>query len=228
MSLRKPPVTERCDFPVWFKGPRHWHVLMGNAVYNYHTKWVLWQKIKCEKIVLICFSYSFLSPAMVPYTLSSPTVTWKLGHCVNKSINKRQRKWCRWCITRQAGELKRFSEILFCISKQINDLFAVNLVSCAWCFIAVTPTWLKYKPASLPRDWKMPALLIISISTKLPTSLCWVTESMIGCSEIYFPNGKIVVSFISLKSGSSNLPHGRFVYAQGCHRSPVFNHQTQT
>ncbi|TMW48468.1 hypothetical protein DOY81_006450, partial [Sarcophaga bullata] len=37
MSLRKPPVTERCDFPVWFKGPRHWHVLMGNAVYNYHT-----------------------------------------------------------------------------------------------------------------------------------------------------------------------------------------------
>ncbi|XP_067618574.1 uncharacterized protein aus isoform X2 [Eurosta solidaginis] len=36
MSLRKPPVTERCDFPVWFKGPRHWHVLMGNAVYNYH------------------------------------------------------------------------------------------------------------------------------------------------------------------------------------------------
>ncbi|XP_037808018.1 uncharacterized protein LOC119601262 isoform X2 [Lucilia sericata] len=37
MSLRKPPITERCDFPVWFKGPRHWHVLMGNAVYNYHT-----------------------------------------------------------------------------------------------------------------------------------------------------------------------------------------------
>ncbi|XP_061397661.1 uncharacterized protein LOC133333366 [Musca vetustissima] len=37
MSLRKPPVTERCDFPAWFKGPRHWHVLMGNAVYNYHT-----------------------------------------------------------------------------------------------------------------------------------------------------------------------------------------------
>ncbi|XP_065372584.1 uncharacterized protein aus isoform X2 [Calliphora vicina] len=37
MSLRKPPVTERCDFPVWFKGPRHWHVLMGNAVYNYHS-----------------------------------------------------------------------------------------------------------------------------------------------------------------------------------------------
>lgn len=36
MSLRKPPVTERCDFPAWFKGPRHWHVLMGNAVYNYH------------------------------------------------------------------------------------------------------------------------------------------------------------------------------------------------
>ncbi|XP_075152873.1 argus isoform X2 [Haematobia irritans] len=37
MSLRKPPITERCDFPAWFKGPRHWHVLMGNAVYNYHT-----------------------------------------------------------------------------------------------------------------------------------------------------------------------------------------------
>ncbi|ALC45334.1 CG16791 [Drosophila busckii] len=37
MSLRKPPVAERCDFPAWFKGPRHWHALMGNAVYNYHA-----------------------------------------------------------------------------------------------------------------------------------------------------------------------------------------------
>ncbi|XP_055903432.1 uncharacterized protein LOC129939442 isoform X2 [Eupeodes corollae] len=36
MSLRKPPPAERCDFPVWFKGPRHWHALMGNSVYNYH------------------------------------------------------------------------------------------------------------------------------------------------------------------------------------------------
>ncbi|XP_022227960.2 LOW QUALITY PROTEIN: uncharacterized protein LOC111077839 [Drosophila obscura] len=36
MSLRKPPVAERCDFPAWFKGPRHWHALMGYAVYNYH------------------------------------------------------------------------------------------------------------------------------------------------------------------------------------------------
>ncbi|XP_052858408.1 uncharacterized protein LOC128266148 isoform X1 [Drosophila gunungcola] len=37
MSLRKPPIAERCDFPAWFKGPRHWHALMGNAVYNYHS-----------------------------------------------------------------------------------------------------------------------------------------------------------------------------------------------
>ncbi|KAL7727398.1 hypothetical protein ACLKA6_003056 [Drosophila palustris] len=37
MSLRKPPTAERCDFPAWFKGPRHWHALMGNAVYNYHS-----------------------------------------------------------------------------------------------------------------------------------------------------------------------------------------------
>ncbi|KAH8311591.1 hypothetical protein KR044_007104 [Drosophila immigrans] len=37
MSLRKPPAAERCDFPAWFKGPRHWHALMGNAVYNYHS-----------------------------------------------------------------------------------------------------------------------------------------------------------------------------------------------
>ncbi|XP_017056907.2 uncharacterized protein LOC108098499 isoform X2 [Drosophila ficusphila] len=37
MSLRKPPVAERCDFPAWFKGQRHWHALMGNAVYNYHS-----------------------------------------------------------------------------------------------------------------------------------------------------------------------------------------------
>ncbi|XP_030374318.1 uncharacterized protein LOC115623902 isoform X2 [Scaptodrosophila lebanonensis] len=37
MSLRKPPVPERCDFPAWFKGPRHWHALMGNPVYNFHS-----------------------------------------------------------------------------------------------------------------------------------------------------------------------------------------------
>ncbi|KAL5284050.1 hypothetical protein ACFFRR_006368 [Megaselia abdita] len=36
MTLRKPTPAERCDFPSWFKGPRHWHALMGNSMYNYH------------------------------------------------------------------------------------------------------------------------------------------------------------------------------------------------
>lgn len=36
MTLRKPPPAERCDFPAWFKGPRHWHSLMGNFGYTFH------------------------------------------------------------------------------------------------------------------------------------------------------------------------------------------------
>ncbi|XP_055525511.1 uncharacterized protein LOC129718605 isoform X2 [Wyeomyia smithii] len=36
MTLRRAPMTERCDFPAWFKGPRHWHALMGNANYIFH------------------------------------------------------------------------------------------------------------------------------------------------------------------------------------------------
>ncbi|XP_055375141.1 uncharacterized protein LOC129607905 isoform X2 [Condylostylus longicornis] len=36
MTLRKPPLAERCDFPTWFKGPRHWHGLMGKSQYTYH------------------------------------------------------------------------------------------------------------------------------------------------------------------------------------------------
>ncbi|XP_055618252.1 uncharacterized protein LOC129763325 isoform X2 [Toxorhynchites rutilus septentrionalis] len=37
MTLRRAPMTERCDFPAWFKGPRHWHALMGNANYIFHS-----------------------------------------------------------------------------------------------------------------------------------------------------------------------------------------------
>lgn len=37
MTLRKPPPAERCDFPIWFKGPKHWHALMGNAGYIFHS-----------------------------------------------------------------------------------------------------------------------------------------------------------------------------------------------
>lgn len=36
MTLKRAPMTERCDFPAWFKGPRHWHALMGNANYIFH------------------------------------------------------------------------------------------------------------------------------------------------------------------------------------------------
>ncbi|XP_037912668.1 uncharacterized protein LOC119652536 isoform X4 [Hermetia illucens] len=36
MTLRKPPPAERCDFPAWFKAPRHWRALMGNIVYTFH------------------------------------------------------------------------------------------------------------------------------------------------------------------------------------------------
>lgn len=36
MTLKRAPMTERCDFPAWFKGPRHWHALMGNANYVFH------------------------------------------------------------------------------------------------------------------------------------------------------------------------------------------------
>ncbi|XP_058811623.1 uncharacterized protein LOC131676550 isoform X1 [Topomyia yanbarensis] len=36
MTLKRAPITERCDFPAWFKGPRHWHALMGNANYIFH------------------------------------------------------------------------------------------------------------------------------------------------------------------------------------------------
>nr|XP_029723491.1 uncharacterized protein LOC109416067 isoform X2 [Aedes albopictus] len=37
MSLKRAPMTERCDFPAWFKGPRHWHALMGNANFIFHA-----------------------------------------------------------------------------------------------------------------------------------------------------------------------------------------------
>ncbi|XP_055321818.1 uncharacterized protein LOC129577954 isoform X3 [Sitodiplosis mosellana] len=36
MTLRRSPPTERCDFPAWFKGPKHWHSLAGNNQYVYH------------------------------------------------------------------------------------------------------------------------------------------------------------------------------------------------
>ncbi|XP_062557493.1 uncharacterized protein LOC134222341 isoform X2 [Armigeres subalbatus] len=36
MTLKRAPMTERCDFPAWFKGPRHWHALMGNANFIFH------------------------------------------------------------------------------------------------------------------------------------------------------------------------------------------------
>ncbi|XP_031633309.1 uncharacterized protein LOC116347051 isoform X3 [Contarinia nasturtii] len=36
MTLRRSPSTERCRFPAWFKGPKHWHALAGNNQYVYH------------------------------------------------------------------------------------------------------------------------------------------------------------------------------------------------
>lgn len=38
MTLKRAPMTERCDFPAWFKGPRHWHALMGNANFIFHPR----------------------------------------------------------------------------------------------------------------------------------------------------------------------------------------------
>lgn len=40
MTLKKAAPAERCDFPAWFKGPKHWHALMGNAGYTFHQRLV--------------------------------------------------------------------------------------------------------------------------------------------------------------------------------------------
>ncbi|CAO1439869.1 unnamed protein product [Diamesa serratosioi] len=36
MTLRRAPPVVRCDFPSWFKGPKHWHSLSGNLAYTFH------------------------------------------------------------------------------------------------------------------------------------------------------------------------------------------------
>lgn len=38
MTLQMAPTAERCDFPTWFKGPKHWHALMGNTGYIFHPR----------------------------------------------------------------------------------------------------------------------------------------------------------------------------------------------
>ena len=36
MTLKKAPPADRCDFPQWFKGRKHWHSIMGNYGYAFH------------------------------------------------------------------------------------------------------------------------------------------------------------------------------------------------
>ncbi|KAG5672928.1 hypothetical protein PVAND_003016 [Polypedilum vanderplanki] len=38
MTLKKVGPSERCDFPKWFKEPKHWHSLNGELSYNVHQK----------------------------------------------------------------------------------------------------------------------------------------------------------------------------------------------
>lgn len=40
MTLKKSGTAERCDFPKWFKEPKHWHSLNGELSYNVHQKYV--------------------------------------------------------------------------------------------------------------------------------------------------------------------------------------------
>lgn len=45
MTLRKAPPSERCDFPTWVKGPKHWHALAGNVGYIFHARYV--HRVQC-------------------------------------------------------------------------------------------------------------------------------------------------------------------------------------
>jgi hypothetical protein len=38
MTLKRFGPAERCDFPKWFKEPKHWHSLNGEMSYNVHQK----------------------------------------------------------------------------------------------------------------------------------------------------------------------------------------------
>lgn len=40
MTLKRFGQAERCDFPKWFKEPKHWHSLNGELSYNVHQKYV--------------------------------------------------------------------------------------------------------------------------------------------------------------------------------------------
>jgi hypothetical protein len=40
MTLKRFGQSERCDFPKWFKEPKHWHSLNGELSYNVHQKYV--------------------------------------------------------------------------------------------------------------------------------------------------------------------------------------------
>jgi hypothetical protein len=40
MTLKRFGPAERCDFPKWFKEPKHWHSLNGELSYNVHQKYV--------------------------------------------------------------------------------------------------------------------------------------------------------------------------------------------
>lgn len=40
MTLKKSGPLEHCDFPKWFKEPKHWHSLNGEVAFNVHQKYV--------------------------------------------------------------------------------------------------------------------------------------------------------------------------------------------
>lgn len=45
MTLKKTPPAERCDFPTWFKGPKHWRSLTSSTTYSHHQKYWFQMKI---------------------------------------------------------------------------------------------------------------------------------------------------------------------------------------
>lgn len=67
MTLRKAPLAERCDFPTWFKGPKHWHALAGNFGYTFHSRYV--NCIYCYVCVCVCFSYLLIRHCLLNFII---------------------------------------------------------------------------------------------------------------------------------------------------------------
>lgn len=66
MTLKRSGTAERCDFPKWFKEPKHWHSLNGELSYSVHQKYVLsyvinvvWW-VECWNVILFIYSSYFV------------------------------------------------------------------------------------------------------------------------------------------------------------------------